>query len=295
MDKSSRYYLSLLALVFLFCACEKINQFYDEPSNEELVALANQKYEAITTDTNFFNNHTVFERVVLFDKELHEIKNLDPDNKKVMQSLSRSYLRKGLLKEWKYYADRQLFMDPASNQGSRGYTLLYKLKAYRKALNDFYGVKAAHKGPYYISQLNIDFLIATCHMQLQEHEKALEYLEKYRKHETLALGESYLSDTYYLYRARVFLNMGNEEKAISELDYGIKRSPEFTDYYFMKADIAMKNEQYEKALALNDQAAIHYEKTKYNYRFVRYKIEDIYYEDLQHQRKTILRKAALKG
>ena len=274
-------------MIFLFISCEKINQFYDEPSNEERVALANQKYEAITEDTNFYKEHTVYERAVIFDRELNEIKDLDPENKKAVRSLSNAYLRKGLFKEWKYYMDKLLFMDPASNQGSRAYTLMYQLRAYRKALNDFYGVKAAHKGPYYIRQINLDYLIAICHMQLGENESALEYFEKYRKHETIALGESYLYSSYYLYRAKVFFNMGDAKKAIEVLDQGMKRNPDFADYYFFKAEIRMAEKQFDKAQLLNEKALHFFENVDQRYRYRGSRIEDLYYEDIMHQKENI--------
>lgn len=249
MGKLLKYCLSLICLAGLMLAYARMDDFYDETTDEEKIALANQKFIALKEDTSFYKNDNRYQRGLRYYKTLEEVSDLNPNHAGAWMELANAYLRKGMIKEWKIHFDKAMFLDPLKYQGTRGYILLFFFKNYEKALADFEAVDIINpKGPDYIRQTNIKYLKALCHMQMGDYNEAITHFDSYIKEETKTVGLEFINEAAFLYKGIIYSRIKDFDQALIEFNKGLKVNDKLADIYFHQSRLYFEKGQYSKAI-----------------------------------------------
>ena len=179
MEKSLKFFLSLILLSFLSCDTEYL-------SKEEQEKKAASKWQKFLDNDGYSLQGTSINM-----KAVEEVLQLDPQLSDAWRELSAPYIKRGMPQEWKKYMDKAVrVIHPMVGWGLFVPILL---RDYQKAISDFDATDS----------LTPDFIdapqghsVTTGHAYLGKgYEKSIYYYQKHIANVTQEFGEDWLNPT----------------------------------------------------------------------------------------------------
>lgn len=282
MERLLKYCLSTFLLALLFSCQEKsIPASFVERQNmaQELYDIENKKHG--------FDH--IFQGTPIGMTLLDDILEIDSTNAEALRAMSVPYLKRGMPLEWKLWFDKAVKHDPETWQPWRGYLYLWFYRDYKKAIADF---DASDTLTDYIDHPqghSVDFWRGIAYLGLNDYENSITFWDKHIKKETEESGEDWVELEAFLYRGIAYYESGNSEKALENFDKVIKYFKQSADAKYYKAQILERADEKEEAIALLKDAVVDFNAGFYNNRDYVETLRQLYIEDLEDLKKTLLK------
>ncbi|MFS4492982.1 tetratricopeptide repeat protein [Maribacter sp. 2308TA10-17] len=274
MGKLLKFYLSIFT-VLLFFSCKENTLEAKKGNNRE---LAEQVYK--TGENLLQGSPESMERI-------KEAIALDTTYAEAIRELSVAYLKRGMPHKWKPIFDEAVEKDAATWQPWRGYLYLWFYRDYKKAIADF---DASDTLTDYIDHPqghSVDFWRGIAYLGLKDYENSIAYWDKHITKETEDSGEDWVELEAFLYRGIAYYESGNPEKAVENFDKVIQYFKQSADAKYYKA-LILKDDDAIEAKALIEDAIIDFNAGFYNNRDYVETLRQIYMEDLEDVKESIL-------
>lgn len=269
MEKSQKYYLSLLITVILLVSCNK-----DKKS---------EAIEAVTFSQHFYQGTSPNLNALIKATEL------DPNNSEAWREFSIPFLKRGLPHLWKPAIDNAVKLNPVEFIGYRGYNYLWFYRDYKKAIADFDATDTLT--PKYIDAPqghSVDHWRGIAYLGLKNYEKSNWYFEKHITQEIKEFGEDYVDITAFLYNGISYYESGNFDKALYNFDKHLEYSRNLSaDVKYYKALIYHKQNKLNEAKTMINDAISDFNLGYFNFRPYVEVIRQIYIEDLNHLKQSL--------
>lgn len=247
MEKSLKYYLSTLVVIFIFSSCgDSYDYFKKEFPAEDYTKIAEQ----LTEGGGIYYQGSVPNMF-----QYYEAAKYDPNSAQVSREIGVPYLKRGFPVEFhKYYAE-SANIDPQNWQGWRGYLYLYFYRDYERALVDFDATDVLTPDFVdYPQSLSVDYMRAICYYYLDQPKKAKAYIEKHIKLETKTVGREYIDSKSFVLLGLSQEKMNDLLEAKKSYEDALKYDADVASILFHLSEINHKLEDDEKALLYLGQA-----------------------------------------
>lgn len=258
MEKLSKYFLSIFALVLAFSCSEK-SKDYNALSKEERKKLSVEIFEGGShLPQGSPKSMTRIEEAIA----------VDPDNCDASRELSVAYLKRGMPNKWKIEMDKAVACNAAIWQPYRGYNYLWFYRDYKKAIADFDASDTLTPNFTDAPQgHSVDYWRGIAYLGLKDYEKSISYFDKYLTQITEESGEDWAEPTAFLYRGIAYYEKRNFEEALKDFNkllyYNRSHS---ADGKYYKALILKEKSDCEAAKKLLADAKIDFANGYYNNR-----------------------------
>lgn len=273
MEKLSKYFLSIILLISLF-SCK---------SKEEKVRESEQKVKE-AYDLGFKHYQGSPEHMNAFADALK----LDSTKAETYRELSVTYLKRGIPHKWKDWYDGAVKYDPETWQPWRGYLYLWFYRDYKKAIADF---DASDTLTSYIDHPqghSVDFWRGIAYLGLNDYENSISYWDKHIQKETADSGEDWVELEAFIYRGIAQYESGDSQKALENFDKAIHYFKQTADAKYYKSIILNSQGKSKEAHQLVDEAILDFDQGYYNNRPYVETLRQIYMEDLEELKQSIL-------
>lgn len=210
MEKSLKYYLSIL-LVFVV-SCKENSQNQAQKDNR---LLAKEIWK-IENSKHGFNGS--FQGTPKAMSLLDQILELDSTNSDALREVSVPFLKRGLPHEWKPRFDKAVAHNPEEWQPWRGYLYLWFYRDSEKAIADFNASDSLTAYIDYPQGHSVDFWRGIAYLGLKDYENSLAFWDKHITKETEDSGEDWVELEAFLYRGIAYYESGNGKKALENFD-----------------------------------------------------------------------------
>ncbi len=269
MEKSLKYYLSVLCVAILFISC----------SNEEYENGKAQK--RILAEKLFNEGAHLYQGSPRSMTRIQKAIDIDPTYDEAVRELSVAYLKRGIPHIWKKHIDKAVALNPEMWMGYRGYNYLWFYRDYKKAIRDFDEVDRLT--PDFIDAPqghSVDYWRGVAYLGLKDYEKSIAYFDKEIKQETEKFSENSVEVTSFLYRGIAYYQMENYEEAKSNFNKLLKHSyNKYADGKYFLAQILKKEGKIKEAKEMIQAALQDFEEGYVNKRPYVESMHELYLED----------------
>ncbi|WP_034060938.1 tetratricopeptide repeat protein [Lacinutrix jangbogonensis] len=275
MEKSLKYYLSLICLLVVF-SCEKDTLL----NASEKRTLAEKTYKKAIF---FMQGSTAFQNGIA------EAVAIDPTYEPGVYELSVADLKRGLPHKWLPQYNKAVALDSLTRTPWRGYLYLWFYRDYKKAIADFDASDILT--PNFIDAPqghSVDYWRGIAYLGLKDYKNSNAYFEKHITKETEDFGEDYVDITAFLYNGISYFEANNYEKALLNFEKQLKYSRNLSaDAKYYKAQIFITQGKKEKALKTINEAIDDFNQGYNNKRAYVETIRQIYPQDLTELKSII--------
>lgn len=278
MAKLLKFYLSVFTILSFLSCKEKGNTVKSKKGNDR--ELAEQVYKS---------GENLLQGSPESMKRIEEAIAIDTTYAEAIRELSVAYLKRGMPLKWKPIFDEAVEKDAATWQPWRGYLYLWFYRDYKKAIADF---DASDTLTSYIDHPqghSVDFWRGIAYLGLKDYDNSIAFWNKHIQHETEETGEDWVELEAFLYRGIAYYESGNPEKALENFDKVIHYFKQSADAKYYKALILKEAGKKEEALSLTEDALVDFKAEFYNNRGYVETLRQIYMEDLENLKKSLLK------
>ncbi|TCI92260.1 tetratricopeptide repeat protein [Tenacibaculum sp. M341] len=269
MEKSLKYYLSILCVAILLISC----------NNEEYVNGKTQK--RILAEKLFNEGAHLYQGSPKSMTRIQKAIDIDPTYDEAVRELSVAYLKRGIPHIWKKHIDKAVDLNPEMWMGYRGYNYLWFYRDYKKAIRDFDEVDRLT--PNFIDAPqghSVDYWRGVAYLGLKNYEKSIAYFDKEIKQETEKFSENSVEVTSFLYRGIAYYQMENYEEAKNNFNKLLKHSyNKYADGKYFLAQILKKEGKIKEAKEMLQAALQDFEEGYVNKRPYVESMHELYLED----------------
>lgn len=279
MEKSLKYYLSILLLTTIFISCNKDISNLSEAEREK-------RSTELYRDAESFHGG---QGAPFIMTKLEEAVLMDPNNCDALRELSVAYLKRGLIDEWKIKFDKAAKCDPKIWVPWRGYLYLQFFRDYEKAIADFDASDTLTPNFTDAPQgQSVDYWRGIAYLGLKDYENSIKYLDLYIQEETEKNGEDWAEPTAFLYRGIANYERKKFEAALEDFDKMILYNKNKTaDGNYYKALVLFEENKCVEAKKEIDTAIANYELGYYNKHDYTEVLKQIYIQDLNNLKEVI--------
>ena len=213
---------------------------------------------------------------------------IDPTYAEAIREHSVAYLKRGLPHKWKPWMDEAVRQDPATWTPWRGYLYLWFYRDYEKAIKDFNASDTLTPHLDYPQGHSVDYWRGIAYLGAKDYENSIAYFDKHVKKETEDTGEDWVELEAFLYRGIAYYESNNIEKALENFEKVIHYFKYSADGKYYKAKILGEFGRKEEALKVVNEAIHDFEKGFYTNRPYVETLYQIYLEDLQELKSSLL-------
>lgn len=276
MGKLLKYYLSALSFL-LIISCKEEYIASENPDNKRLAEI------------KFKSGEKMLQGSPESMKRIEEAIAIDTTYAEAIRELSVAYLKRGMPHKWKPIFDEAVEQDAKTWQPMRGYLYLWFYRDYKKAITDFNASDTLTHSLDYPQGHSVDFWRGIAYLGLKDYENSISYWDKHIKKETEDSGEDWVELDAFLYRGIAYYESGKSEKALENLDKVIHYFKQSADAKYYKALILKEADEAKEALQLTEDAIIDFNAGFYNNRDYVETLRQIYMEDLDDLKKSLLK------
>jgi len=276
MEKSLKYYLSLICLVSFFSCKNEISNLDTAQKTE----LAEKTYQDAI---QFRQGSTAFQNGIA------DAVKINPDYQAAVYELSVAHLKRGMPHKWLPQYNKAVKLDSVTRIPWRGYLYLWFYRDYKKAIADFDASDTLT--PNFIDAPqghSVDYWRGIAYLGLKDYKNSLFYFDKYIAKEIKDSGEDWVELTAFLYRGIAYYEIEDYDNALlnfdKQLQYGRNLS---ADAKYYKALIFKKQNQIDKAKESIEGAIKDYNLGYYNNRAYVETLRQIYPEDIEALQNSI--------
>jgi len=186
------------------------------------------------------------ERDVYIDSAIQ----LKPDFAYLYEQKALPYFRQGKYEVAIEILDKAVALDIRSFIDYRAYMKCIYGSRHKEAILDFVEAKKLKGEKGNVLDHSYDFYLGLCHIQLNEYDKAIEFLKKSIQNTEKTNGASWVHWLDYLYAGIAFQQLQNHEEAIAYFDKSIENHKNFSDAKYYKVISLYKLKKYSEAKSL---------------------------------------------
>ncbi len=277
MEKLLKYCLSLLGIVVIFSCSEKKPKQEPQVQNKELAVQVYEQGSHLLQGSP--ESMTRIEKAIALDTTYAE----------AIRELSVAHLKRGMPHKWKPQFDKAVRHDAKTWQPWRGYLYLMFYRDYKKAIADFNASDTLT--PNFIDHPqghSVDYWRGIAYLGMKDYENSISYWDKHIKKETKDTGEDWVEINAFLYRGIAHYESGDKEQALANFDKVVHYFKQSADAKYYKAKLSLEAGDKKMAASLIEEAMIDYEAGFYNNRDYVEALRQIYWEDLEALKQSIL-------
>lgn len=271
MEKSLKYYLSIICLVSFFSCKNEVSNLYTTQNIE----LAEKTYQDAI---QFRQGSTAFQNGIA------DAIKINPKYDEAVNELSVAYLKRGLPHKWKPQFDKAVKLNPKEWIPWRGYLYLWFYRDYKKAIADF--DTSDTLTPNFIDAPqghSVDYWRGIAYLGLKDHTESIRYFDKYIAKEIEESGEDWVEVTAFLYKGVAYYEIGKYDKALVAFNKQLQYSRNLSaDAKYYKALIFKDQKKNEAAKTTLDSAIEDFNSGYFNSRAYVETLRQIYRQDLEN-------------
>lgn len=167
---------------------------------------------------------------------------LDSANHNAWLEKSTWAIKIGAYKEYAFYINKAVEIDPLSSLGYRAWTRLFCLRDYQGALDDLERLDSLTPAVMdYPWGENIYFLRGLAKMQMGKDEEALTAFTTCIVKTTEEVGEKWIDVYAFVYRGQILLEKNRIDESMRDFDTALKYYDKCAEAYYYKALALIKN------------------------------------------------------
>lgn len=175
---------------------------------------------------------------------------LKPDYAYLYQQKALPYFRQGKYEVAIEILDKAVARDIQSYIDYRAYMKCIYGNHHKEAILDFIEAKKLKGEKGHVLDHSYDFYIGLCYIQLNEYDRAIEFLKKSIEDTEKTHGASWVHWLEYFYAGIAFQELQNHEEAIAHFDKSISNHKNFSDAKYYKVISLYKMKKYNEAKSL---------------------------------------------
>jgi len=175
---------------------------------------------------------------------------LNPNYAYLYQQKALPYFGQGKYEIAAAIIDKAVKADPQAYIDYRAYMKCIYGNRHVEAIQDFVEAKKLKGEKAHVFDHSYDFYIGLCHLQLNEFDKAVEFLKKSIEHTEKTSGPSWVHWLDYFYAGIAFQELQNHEEAIAYFDKSIANHKNFSDAKYYKVISLYRMKKYVEAKSL---------------------------------------------
>jgi tetratricopeptide (TPR) repeat protein len=175
---------------------------------------------------------------------------LSPNYAYLYQQKALPYFSQGKYEIAAAILDKAVKADPQAYIDYRAYMKCIYGNRHIESIEDFIEAKKLKGEKGHVFDHSYDFYIGLCYLQLNEFDKAVEFLKKSIEHTEKTNGPSWVHWLDYFYAGIAFQEMQNHEEAIAYFDKSIANHKNFSDAKYHKVISLYRIKKYNEAKSL---------------------------------------------
>jgi tetratricopeptide (TPR) repeat protein len=271
MEKSLKYYLSIICLVSFFSCKNEVSNL----NTTQNIELAEKTYQDAI---QFHQGSTAFQNGIA------DAVKINPKYEAAIYELSVAHLKRGMPHKWLPQYNKAVKLDSIERIPWRGYLYLWFYRDYKKAIADFDASDTLT--PKFIDAPqghSVDYWRGIAYLGLKDHTNSIRYFDKYIAEEIEESGEDWVEVTAFLYKGIAHYEIDEYDKALVAFNKQLQYSRNLSaDAKYYKALIYREQEKIEKAKSELNLAIKDFEIGYFNSRPYVETLRQIYREDLEN-------------